>query len=186
MVSYNASYWIIFFLFLSFGIYSFYEDDNIQVDIKDRLLEQTKDSPMLTVFYVKLLDDLTPSRTLFYEEKPIYGINQFPLISFSHSIIMSAIIILTGVLMHHFKVGLFKQIITLILVAVVSYYIASLIIYATYMIVGKILGFTFAESENIRITYNSGFDKVLVPLFIASGIAILSIIKSIYSNAKRN
>ncbi len=187
MVVSNIVYLAIFFAFFGFGAYKLAIDDNVSNEMKERILNMTFSNPLYTSVNVKMLDDLTPtvSFKLPFTEKKFFGINEYPVPSWSIGLIMITGLFIVGKLLRLTELHIFKKILLLIVALFILYYIATWIIYGLYLGSASKVGFTKDEALIIREQYNNGFEGVMLPLIFLGLFTLVSVFATMKNSLKK-
>lgn len=177
----------VFLAFIVFGLIKLSTDDNIDGDIKDRILDGAENKPISFFLFTRTLDDLTPtvSYNLPKTERKIPLVNEFPLFSFSHVVIITFLFLIAGFIMRKAKATKWTMAGVFMLLFVFGYFISSGIIFLVYNLSAIRLGFTLQEASLIRRQFNSSFENVVLPMIIAGLVGVLSILKAIFGELKK-
>jgi len=172
-----------------FGTLKFYTDQSVKDIFKDEMTSNIIDEPLYSTVFFKTLDDLTP--TLNYDlpgtlsDKRFFLINDFPLWSWTHTLIVIVLIVISGFIMNLFGVTRYWQIGIFIMLIILGYLMGSIILNWGYSLSAEHMGLTEIETDQFRYKYDNNFDNVALPLIMAGLIGVLSIVNVLITRVKK-
>jgi len=185
-ISYTTITSAILIAFFLFGVFKLATDTIIDEELKSKIVSNSLDKPVWASLYIKILDDLTPTIYLNYlNNKHIYLITDFPVFTWTHTIIILILFAIANMIMNLLHTSRGIKVLVFILLLIFGYFLASILIYLTYILSAKMLGFTIEEANQIRLQYNSGFDNVVLPLLISSLVVFINISRTIIQKTRK-
>ena len=188
IITKNSFMLLVFVLFLAFGTLKLVTDDNVDLTIKENLLNQSIRKPFQTAIFVKTLDEITPTfdYQLPFTDKRIHGLNEFPYPGFIHMFLIVFIIYLVSIILGVLSVPKWHQVWVLVLFVLIGYIIASILVLATYNWSAQSIGFTLDEASDFRYAYANNFDNVILPMILIGLWGFLVIGSVIFKRIKKN
>jgi len=178
----NISTWIVLAFFVFAGIKVFSEND-ISNDVKEQLLVQAGkggEKLLWAGVFVKTLDHLTPSITVYkipFSDKDIFLINKFPLIGWTHIIIIILLMSVLGLIIRMKHTQAWVILLTGFLIIIAAYFIGSIIDYTLYLESAQQLGITKLAAKQFMNDFTNTLDNVMLPIMMFAFISVFIIIK---------